>query len=200
MTKKILALSAIVIAIFLILSGCEKSTKAPASEKAPKKSASAVSPKNQSGSETTGTPKSTAPVGKLSLTVYFADAQSEKLVREIRTVAFTNEVAAAALEQLIAGPAETDHYPTIPKGTKLLGVTIKDKMATVDFSDEFVKNHPGGSSGEIMTIFSVVDTLTEFPAIESVRFLVAGKEIDTIAGHYDLSEPVARDNSLVAAQ
>ncbi len=89
-----------------------------------------------------------------------------------------------------------DHFP-IPKGTRLLSVSLKDEVAYVNFSEEFKKNHPGGSLGEILTIYSVVDTLTEFPEIKKVQILIGGAVVETLAGHIDLTSPLERDLSMV---
>ena len=42
-----------------------------------------------------------------------------------------------------------------------------------------------------------MNTLTNFPEIKKERFLLDGKEIESLAGHMDLTEPVARMNSLM---
>ena len=48
-----------------------------------------------------------------------------------------------------------------------------------------------------MTVYSIVNTLAELPEIEMVRFLIEGEEIETLAGHLDLSEPVYPDEGLI---
>lgn len=44
-----------------------------------------------------------------------------------------------------------------------------------------------------MMVNAVVCTLTEIPEIKKVKFLVDGKDIDTISGHMDLTEPLTRN-------
>ena len=88
------------------------------------------------------------------------------------------------------------HFP-IPRGTKLLSLSVKDSIAYINFSEEFRKNHPGGSLGEILTVYSVVDTLTEFPEIKKVQILVGGAVVETLAGHIDLTSPLEKDLSMV---
>ena len=56
----------------------------------------------------------------------------------------------------------------------------------------------GGSSGEILTVYAIVDSLTSnVPAIRRVGILVAGRERDTL-GHLDLRRPLPADLTLVA--
>ncbi len=124
--------------------------------------------------------------------LYFSDAQSESLVSEKRQVSLAGGQPQAVVNELIAGPNGAGLHATIPSGTRLITIEISDNVAKVDFSAELIDNHPGGSSGEQMTVYSVVNSLTESSAIDSVRFLVEGNQIDTIAGHMDLSQPIKR--------
>lgn len=145
------------------------------------------------------TPKETKPNSKaqLEITVYFASPQADKLIKEKREIEATETVAKAVLEELIKGPKENkEAQPTIPTGTKLLSVAIVNKVAKVNFSSEFADNHSGGSAAELMTIYSVVNSLTEFPTIEAVEFLIQNQKLTALGG-FDLSEPVKRRNDLL---
>ena len=73
-------------------------------------------------------------------------------------------------------------------------------MATVDFSKELKTKHWGGSTGESMTIMSIVNSLTELPGIEKVQILIEGQKEDTLAGHWDLSSPISRDESIIGKE
>ena len=62
--------------------------------------------------------------------------------------------------------------------------------AYVDFSRDLQTKHPGGSGGELLTIYSIVDTLTtNFDQIHQVKILVEGSEVLTLAGHIDTRHP-----------
>lgn len=62
------------------------------------------------------------------------------------------------------------------------------KMAVVDFSGSFAQSHPSGIEPETLTLLAVIGTLhANLPAITQVRFLVDGKQQDTLAGHADLT-------------
>ncbi len=64
----------------------------------------------------------------------------------------------------------------------------------MDFTPEIQTMHPGGTTNEILTVYSLVDTLTaNLPAVSSVQILVEGKELDTLAGHLDLRRPLAQN-------
>jgi hypothetical protein len=82
----------------------------------------------------------------------------------------------------------------IPRGVSLRELFITSQgVAYLDLSQELVSNHPGGSSAEELTVFSLSQTLiANFPAVKTVRILVEGREIQTIAGHLDLTIPYGR--------
>lgn len=134
---------------------------------------------------------------QVTLVLYFPDSQGMYLVREERVVETTDSYEALALAALIAGPQTEGLGKSIADGTELISVEIIDGVAYANFSQEFVANHWGGSTGETMTIYSVVNTLTESPTITGVVFLVEGEELESLAGHMDLTGPVERDENLI---
>lgn len=124
------------------------------------------------------------------VTLYFGDSQGMQLNQEKRAI---KELTPQALiEELIKGPETPGNTKTIPDGTKLLGVKIQKDTAYVDFSKEFKQNHWGGSSGESITLFSIVNTLALNPelGIKKVQFLIEGQKVETLAGHIELYQPL----------
>jgi len=47
-----------------------------------------------------------------------------------------------------------------------------------------------------MTLFSIVNTMTELPGIEKVQFLIEGQKQDAYI-HVAFSEPFKRNNSII---
>jgi hypothetical protein len=96
---------------------------------------------------------------------------------------------------LLAGPKPGDAilspapFSDIPAGTKLLGLTTNGAMATVDLSGEFATG--GGTASAYGRLAQVVYTLTQFPAVTSVRFKIDGKAVATFT-----SEHVVLDHDL----
>ena len=135
---------------------------------------------------------------KENIIIYFPNENATALVPEVRNIkSGSNDVLIDALNDLLIGTKQNGSVNIIPKGTKLYGMEVKNKIAYVNFSKEFVKNFNGGSTGEIFLVGSIVNTLTEFPQVTSVVFMVDGKPIDTIAGHMDLTEPVKRMDNII---
>ena len=62
------------------------------------------------------------------------------------------------------------------------------KMVVVNFSAGFAQSHPSGIEPETLTLLAVIGTLhANLPAITQVRFLVDGRQQETLAGHADLT-------------
>lgn len=128
----------------------------------------------------------------VNLTLYFPDGMAENVHPEIRNVPVDNaRTAYAALRELTAGPKKAGLFPSIPAGTVVLDLSIASGTCTVNFSREFIDNHGGGSAGELMTLASIVNTLTEFPSIKRVMILVEGKAGETL-GNILLDKPLER--------
>lgn len=129
--------------------------------------------------------------------LYFSDLNGRYLVPAEQKSYFSDadEIPVYVVQQLIAGPTESDQLPTMPEGTELLGLTVEsDGVCTVDLSSEFYYNRPDTGFLERMTIYSLVNSLTELEPIKSVRILVEG---DTV-GQYlnmDLDQALVRDES-----
>lgn len=133
---------------------------------------------------------------KLRTVVYYPDENAEKLLPVTITVDAADKYT-QAVSRLIDGEPPQGAVRIFPKHTKVKAVRVTGKTATVDFSQELVQQFSGGSAGEVMLVGSLVDTLTEFAEVESVRITVEGKAIDTLSGHLDLSEPIRRNAKLI---
>ncbi len=128
----------------------------------------------------------------VNLTLYFPDSTAEKVRPEIRNVPVDNaRTAYTALRELVAGPTKAGLYPSMPAGTTVLDLSISNGTCTINFSREFIDNHGGGSAGELMTLASIVNTLTEFPSIKRVMILVEGRAGETL-GNILLDKPLER--------
>lgn len=114
-----------------------------------------------------------------------------------RTIPKTQQVGAAAMQELLKGPNAEEQAvgltTAIPAGTKYLGLTIANQVATVNLSNEYESG--GGSLSMAARLAQVVYTLTQFPSITQVSFLLDGKPVTTFGGEgLVLDHPVGRSN------
>lgn len=125
------------------------------------------------------------------LTLYFANEDATALVVEERRVEVNpnQPVEKYIIEQLIAGPQEGGHVATVPPETKIRNIQTVDGICYVDLSEEFVTKHGGGTTGESLTVYSIVDSLAELDSVEKVQFLIEGEKQDEFKGHLEFSKP-----------
>ena len=143
----------------------------------------------------------TAPALKSPVHLYFADRNSYFLRAEQRVVLHPDDpvgLAGTIVRALIKGP-QKDLLKTIPANTRLNAIYITpDRTCYVDLSEAVRKNHPGGSKSELLTIYSLVNSLVlNVNEIERVQILIDGNQAPTLAGHVDLEVPVIADMLLI---
>mgnify|MGYP002277123475 CR=1 FL=1 len=140
-------------------------------------------------------------IGETGITVnlYFATKDAMYLEAEERIIK-SEGVSSKYMEtikQLITGPHSNKLTTTIPQGVEILDIEHRGETAYLNFNEDLVNNHWGGSTGEIMTVYSIVNTMTQFPEISSVKIMIENKEIETLAGHLDLSVSLERDENII---
>lgn len=134
---------------------------------------------------------------RIRVMLYYVSEDGMRLASVEREIAY----APTALEQARIilteqlSPAPDPYAQAIPPGTTLRAVFLTPEGdAYVDLSKEATSGHPGGSLDEAFSVYAVVNALTvNLPAINRVQILVEGREVDTLAGHIDLRQPLRKD-------
>ena len=205
-------LVATVLSLVLVSAGCSSSGSlgtVPPLEPTPEPSLGSIDPDvtpapsvptaSDEPSSAPGATPTPAPSGSSIVRAYFildGPPGSKGLVPYLFTVPKTEAIATAAMNALLAGSAvQRDGFQpissAIPPGTKLLGLTIANGVATVDLSGQFAAG--GGSSSSQFRLAQVVYTLTQFPSVDTVLFKVDGSVV-TVFGSEGivLDGPVGR--------
>ena len=127
---------------------------------------------------------------KIPVHLYYADKEN-KLKLSVKYIPKTegeeciNALATRVVCELIKKPQDKDLRATIPNGTKMVrDVKVVNNTAYVDFSEEFIKNHKGGKEEEQLTIFSVVNSLTDLKGVDKVHFKIEGKSKKEYKGNF----------------
>jgi spore germination protein GerM len=133
--------------------------------------------------------------------LYFADKDSLFLIAERRVLRHLEGPANFSrkiLEALIAGPSG-GYMRTIPQDTVLRAVYItEDGICYVDVSAEIKDNHPKGVHSELLTLYSLVNSLIlNITEIKAVKILIDGHESMTLAGHIDVQDPIKANMLLI---
>lgn len=144
------------------------------------------------------------PAPTIKATLFYVSEDGLRLVGVERDVLFGDTPADQGrhiLEALFeAAPAPL--ASAVPPGTSLrtLYVTSRGDVF-VDLTGTVVTAHSGGSLDELFTVYAIVNTLTvNLPALQAVQILVDGQEVDTLAGHIDLRQPLRKNLAWVSLE
>ena len=132
---------------------------------------------------------------QLTIKVYYTDEQAEYLVGETRVVTAGNKYGDALIE-LMKVPLDESLLRLIPETTLINEVTVENGLVKVDLSDNFLEDRFHSDTGDILLIYSIVNTLTEFSEVNSVTFYINGEKLDNL-GTLDISDPLFRRNDLI---
>jgi spore germination protein GerM len=143
-------------------------------------------------------PAAPAPPGrKIKARLFYVGEDGLSLTSVERDVAYGEGMLEQAREIVTAqiAPVVEPLVSAVPPGTALRAVFLTDTGdAYIDLSREIVSAHPGGTINELLTIYTIVNALTEnLPAVTGVQVLVDGKELETLSGHIDLRRPLAKN-------
>jgi spore germination protein GerM len=142
------------------------------------------------------------PIEPLTIILFFPSELDSLLHREEREIIPESSLAQQAkmiIAELLRGSQQGFLSP-IPPETRLRELYItKDGVAYVDFSREIMDKHLSGSSAEMSTIYSIVNSLAyNLKPIKKVFILIDGGEKKTLGGHIDLTSPFQPIYDIVA--
>ncbi|MDT8718682.1 GerMN domain-containing protein [Clostridium sp. 19966] len=127
----------------------------------------------------------------IDLSVYFDASSNEKDIKVAKEDVLLNKeevIGQLLINQLISGPStESNLNPVIPKDTKLISFSIKDKVAIVNFSGSAVVRM--SAAKEEACLKSIVSTLMQLSSVSKVMILVDNKNVDTLGGNYNIYKP-----------
>ena len=137
--------------------------------------------------------------------LYFADDSGKNLVPVDTKVTYpaAEKLAKLLVDCLIAGPeAVTDQdvshlLRTVPTGTLLNSVTIRDFTCYLDFSREFAELVPNVTSDVI--VYSIVNTLCELPSISRVQFTINSGVRERYGETGNFNKSLERNLDIIAA-
>lgn len=134
------------------------------------------------------------------LELYFATADAASLQIELRERNNDADLYLQIFRELNSGPDNKNLEKTIPPEAELLNYKIENKIIELNFNQEFKDNHWGGSSGELLTVYSLVNSYTSRSEIKAVQIIIEGQKMETLAGHLDLSQPLEFNKRLTQSK
>lgn len=139
-------------------------------------------------------------IQETELTLYFASKDGKGLTKEVQKVYYNSNtsVEKLAVERLMKQPETEGAKSAIPEGTQLINVSVLDGVCLVNFDEGFlVQNY---DIAEPVVIYSIVDSLTELPSVNTVQISVNGETNMTYREDYSLSKQYERNLDLVTEE
>jgi spore germination protein GerM len=98
--------------------------------------------------------------------------------------------AKQVLNTLLAGPVDPEARTLPPDAALLAFYILPDGTAVADFSEALATSIPSGIQSEQLAVDSITRTLeANVPQVQRLKILIHGQEVDTLAGHLDLTQP-----------
>jgi len=92
------------------------------------------------------------------------------------------------LNTLLAGPVDAELRTLPPDASLLAFYLLPDGTAIADFSEALATSIPSGIVSEQLAVNSITRTLeANVPQVQRLKILVHGQEVETLAGHLDLT-------------
>lgn len=141
-------------------------------------------------------------VSTRDVSLYFVEIDSDgSIVRKNvkRTMNRSDSPLTDAINAVLSGPLPAEKSKNckslIPAGTRLLGASVKNGIATLNFSDEFEYAQNYGVEGYIASLMQIVYTATEFSTVSSVQILIDGEKKDYLGSEGQwIGSPLARSS------
>ena len=130
---------------------------------------------------------------QVMLTVYYGNAAGTGLTETSRetTISGTFSKERQVVNALLAGPETSDMLATMPQGTSLLSVSVKNNICYVNFSGGFLTGDLAVSP--YVTIYSLVNSLTALSNISKVQIMVEGDSSKKFCETIPLDVPFERN-------
>jgi Sporulation and spore germination len=92
------------------------------------------------------------------------------------------------LNTLLAGPVDADLRTLPPDAVLLAFYILPNGTAIADFSEALATATPSGIQSEQLAVDSITKTLeANVPRVQRLKILIHGQEVETLAGHLDLT-------------
>lgn len=126
---------------------------------------------------------------KETLTLYFADKDGTGLEKQTRVIHYSSNIALEKLvvEQLIEGPKGSKLKATLPGTTKLINVSVADRICYLNFDSSF-RNTIDNKLTEDVVLYSIVNSLTSLPTVDKVQISLDGENDGMLLYNYKLSD------------
>ena len=143
-----------------------------------------VKTENITTKTTTQVKQTTSAVSENLVAIYYTNANNGELEKVIKTVPPESNKLNFALKELVNGPSFKERNQglssEIPKGTKILNITTRDKSIIIDLSNEF--QYGGGTESQYTRLNQLIKTVVNLKLNKPVYLYLNGEQADVIGG------------------
>ncbi len=134
------------------------------------------------------------------LRLYFADKSGSGLLEETRVVYYSSNISMEKLvmEQMIEGPKTSGMLATIPAGTKLINVSVVDRICYISLDETFLNQN--SEISEQTVLFSIVNSMTELANVDKVQISINGDTSGKCRYAFPLATLYEKDESLIISE
>lgn len=128
--------------------------------------------------------------------IYFVDAEMLRLIPVGVTIPdmSAEKTAQRVLDELIEGRDENYKIRRfIPKIRRCMTVEVEDGIAYVNIDSDMISEVPDGRDSELLTVYSIVNSLVNIDGIVNVRFTIDGESQKDFKGYLDMRETFIPD-------
>lgn len=116
---------------------------------------------------------------KTTMKLYFTDKSGQRLLPEERSVYYNSNVPLerVVVEQLVKGPKEGEHSPTLPAELNILSVTIQEGICYVNLDDSFTTllSLSASTLNPELAVYSIVNSIADACRVDKVQISVNGQ-------------------------
>lgn len=136
---------------------------------------------------------------EVEIILYFPDNEGMYLHKEKRfTQRGRGKIEELVLDELFDGPENENLINAVLGDVEVISVNTKDGICVVDLSEEFLRFNTGGSTKEMLAIYSVVNSLCELENIDQVKINIEGKTDVQFGGHFVLEDAFLDNPDIVS--
>lgn len=113
-----------------------------------------------------------------TISLYFINENNEITaeIRKIDSKNLLNNPYQEVMNLLLEGPKYNNLKSAMPEGVKVNSIKKSGECLIIDFSKEFIENQVDDVEMQGLVISQIVDTMTQFTEINSVKILIDGEE------------------------
>ncbi|MGN1004266.1 MAG: GerMN domain-containing protein [Oscillospiraceae bacterium] len=130
--------------------------------------------------------------------LYFPSRTGGTLTAEYRQVSRTDGSSPVeiVMAELLRGPTDRAGSLSLPEGTQVRSLSVRDGICQVDLSEEFLRSAPPEEEQAGLTLYALVNSLCALSGVNQVRLLIEGESIDSygsvsagvpLSANYDLA-------------